>query len=89
MTSAAVVLADVARALGRVLDIDPDVVRVDTPVADLGADDVALFAVVDLILSGHGAPHQRRLVYWPDPPERIRTVGDLVDLLSPVESANG
>lgn len=48
--------ADVAQAIARVLDIDPGVLRADTPLADLGADDVALIAIVDLLAESSTVP---------------------------------
>lgn len=70
----------VAAAVGRVLDIDPTVLRADTPLADLGADPVALVAIVDLMLGpdgiGIGAASPESLDI-PSP----TTVGDLAQLV--------
>jgi len=40
----------VAAAVGRVLDINPSLLRWDTPLTDLGADDVALVLIADVLI---------------------------------------
>ena len=40
----------VATAVGRVLDVNPALLRWDTPLADLGADDVALVLIADVLI---------------------------------------
>lgn len=49
MAMADAALAVVRNAVSRVLDVDPGVLRADTPLADLGCDPVALLAIVDLL----------------------------------------
>ena len=44
----------VAAAVARVLDVNPALLRWDTPLADLGADDVALVLIADVLIDeGH------------------------------------
>lgn len=44
----------VAAAVGRVLDVNPALLRWDTPLTDLGADDVALVLIADVLIDeGH------------------------------------
>lgn len=40
----------VAAAVGRVLDINPALLRWDTPLTDLGSDDVALVLIADVLI---------------------------------------
>jgi hypothetical protein len=73
MPAAATVPTRIADAVGRVLDIDPDVLRADTPLADLGADPVAVIAMVDLLVEAdHWSHRSTSLETAP-----IATVGDL------------
>lgn len=66
-------LRSVRAAVSRVLEVDPGVLRPDTPLADLGCDPVALVAIVDLltgdVADGDGLDG---LV------AAVRTVGDLI-----------
>ncbi len=74
-------VADVARAAGRVLDVDPAVIRADTPLLDVGADDVAVIAIVDLL----SQQLKRRLIddlATSTPVPQFTTVGDLVEFLT-------
>lgn len=80
MPEAVTVPARVAAAVGRVLDVDVAVLRADTPLADVGADAVALIAMVDLLVDG---------AHWKDRFESaesvqiplITTVGDLAEFV--------
>ena len=40
----------VTAAVGRVLELNPALLRPDTPLADMGGDDVALLAIADLLV---------------------------------------
>ena len=68
MVPSRLTFADVADAVGRVLDLDPSVLRADTPLADLGADPVAVVAVVDLLRQRHPLESSA------SPPARPRTI---------------
>lgn len=80
MPAVTTVPSRVADAVGRVLDIDPAVLRLDTPLADLGADGVAVIAMVDLLVEAshwsHRSTSQDSL-----PTSTIATVGDLARLV--------
>lgn len=45
---------EVAAALARVLDLDPGILRADTPLADVGCDSVAVIAFVDALAEQQG-----------------------------------
>ncbi len=47
-------LAVTATALARVLDVDPAVLRSDTPLTDIGCDPVAVLAFLDVLVEDHG-----------------------------------
>lgn len=71
----------ICKALGFVLAIDPAGLRDDTPLADIGADSVAVIAAVDLVDAGLAG---RGITGIDDDQVRTaRTVGDLAATLPP------
>lgn len=42
----------VAAAVARVLEVNPGLLRWDTPLGDIGADDVALVMIADVLIDG-------------------------------------
>ena len=64
----------VAAAVGRVLDVNPALMRWDTPLIDLGADDVSLVLIADILID---AGHMGAADIAADLPNVV-TVGDLV-----------
>ncbi len=75
--------SQVAGAIGRVLDVDPGVVRPDTPLADVGADAVALLAIVDALRESGALPAG----YSDGVADLLRTARTAGDLLDAVEAA--
>jgi hypothetical protein len=67
-------LAEVRRAVSRVLEVDPAVLRADTPLAGLGCDPVALIAIADLLLGDAPVESVDELGALV---RRARTIGDL------------
>lgn len=76
-------LAVVRTAVSRVLDVDPGVLRADTPLPDIGCDPVALVAIIDLLTDDGQAAAVESLsgealsALVPD----AVTVGDLIPVL--------
>ncbi|MFM2438542.1 MAG: hypothetical protein RLZ55_1365 [Actinomycetota bacterium] len=79
--------AKVARAIGRVLDVDPGVVRRDTPLADLGVDAVALLAIVDALRQA-GVSVAVDSGDVADTVRRARTAGELMNAVEASASAS-
>lgn len=76
--------AAVAAAIARVLEVNPALLRPDTPLLDLGGDDLALVAIADLLIDdGHidAAELGPRL-------GAVRTVGDLLTAVETSQSAS-
>lgn len=75
-------LVAVADAVARVLDVDPSVLRPDTPLADLGADRVALSVIADILAESGVRPLPAPLL----DPARAR-VSDLLPEPTPTPAA--
>lgn len=73
--------AVVASAVGRVLDINPALLRLDTPLVDVGADEVALLAMADLLIED-GYADAAELA------PKLAEVQSFGDLLAAVEAAS-
>jgi len=71
-------MAQVAAAIGRVMEINPALLRADTPLSELGLDNVGLVATADLLESaGHvGDPGA-----FAQALRTSRTVGELAAVL--------
>lgn len=66
----------VAAAVGRVLDINPLLLRPDTPLDQLGCDNVALLAIADALAESGTLIEPTRAAEL----GRVTTFGDLVDV---------
>ncbi|MCB9412884.1 MAG: hypothetical protein H6525_08570 [Actinobacteria bacterium] len=73
-----------ADAVGRVLDLDPSVLRTDTPLVDLGADPVAVVAVVDLLRQRHPLESSASA-----PARPMTTLADIVGLFGRGTASDG
>lgn len=65
-----------ARALGRILDLDPAVLRADTPLADMGCDAACVLAFCEAVAATGPAP-DARWAYTDLILSSARTVGEL------------
>ena len=71
-----------ARAISHVLGLFHWQLRADTPLADLGADSVALIVFGDVVEAFAAQAQLKGFVVDNDRLRRARTVGDLADTLS-------
>lgn len=76
----------VAQAIGRVLDVDPRVVRADTPLADLGADAIAVLAIVDALREAGSAIATDSGPDNMDAVRSARTAGELMAVVTSVSA---
>lgn len=70
------------RALAHVLDISPTNLRADTPLADIGADSVAVIVFADVALGFGAYPGAPRIRVDNDALRVAASVGDLADCLT-------
>ena len=71
-------------ALGHVLDLDPAALRADTPLADIGADSIAVILVADVIERRAAQVDGPGLVIDNDRLRLATTVGDLATAVAMV-----
>lgn len=74
------VAATVASAVGRVLDINPVLLRTDTPLDSFGCDSVALIAIVDALVESGVTVATDTSAALAD----VVTFGDLVSVIGDV-----